>query len=91
MKDILLNDDFDLDVKDGDFDIGESLTQEVAINLSLNQGILKSSPLLGPNLVQKMKGSDQELKIKKSVKISLEMDDKDYDQIKNILKINAKG
>lgn len=91
MKDILLNDDFDLDVKDGDFDIGESSTQEVAINLSLNQGILKSFPLLGPNLVQKMKGSNQELKIKKSVKISLEMDDKDYDQIKNILKINAKG
>ena len=91
MKDILLNDDWDLDAVDGDFVIGESITQEVAVNLSLSQGTLKSSPLLGPNLVQKMKGSGQDLEIKKSVKISLEMDDMDYEEIKNSININAKG
>lgn len=88
MKDILLDDDFDLAAKDGDFVIGESLTQEVAINLSINQGNLKSAPLIGPDLTQKMKGVRQDLNTRKAVKVSLERDDKDYEEMKKFIHVN---
>ena len=55
-KDILLDENDDLKILNGDFDIGESEMQEVGIILRLRQGELKSDPILGANLQHFMKG-----------------------------------
>lgn len=89
-KDILLNADDDLIFQDGDFVIGESLTQEVGIILRLNQGDLKSDPLLGPNLIQLEKGVEDAEEFKERVKIHLKRDGKDYNELKNRINMNFK-
>ena len=52
--DILLDATGDLEIRSGDFVVGDSLDQEVATILLLNQGQLKSDPVLGPNLIRMM-------------------------------------
>ena len=88
-KDFLLNRDNDMIIKDGDFLTGESYFQEVAMILSLNQGDLKSQPMLGPNLVQLKKMNASKLDIQKRVRIHLAQDSKDYEDVKNNIKLNT--
>ena len=87
-KDILLDENDDLKILNGDFDIGESEMQEVGIILRLRQGELKSDPILGANLQHFMKGKYDRVAIEKRVKIHLERDGKNYDEIKKKLKLN---
>ncbi len=80
-KDILLDDNTgDLAIKGGDLFVGDSLDQEVGLILRLNQGELKSDPLLGPNLTSLLKGSDNE-RIKRKIKLNLELDGKQVGKI----------
>jgi hypothetical protein len=87
-KDIMLTPDNDLQILNGDFVIGESLMQEVGIILQMNQGELKSDPLIGANLIVKMRGVENKYKIESLIDAQLELDGKDYDTIKEFLKIN---
>ncbi len=87
-KDILLTSDNDLQILNGDFVIGESLMQEVGIILQMSQGDLKSDPLIGANLTTRIRGVKDNLKLQRHIETQLEMDDKDYDEIKEFLKIN---
>lgn len=89
-KDILLDSNDDLTFKDGDFAVGESLTQEVGIILRLNQGDLKSDPLLGPNLIQLEKGVEDTNEFQERVKIHLKRDGKNYNELKNRINMNFK-
>lgn len=87
-KDILLNENNEIQILNGDFLIGESEFQEVEIILKLRQGELKPDPILGANIQHFMKGKYDRIAIEKRVKINLERDGKNYDQIKNKLKFN---
>jgi hypothetical protein len=85
-KDILLDKDFDLLIENGDFVIGDSEAQEVGIILSISTGELKSDPLIGANLIQFIRGNASKDTIEKHVRAQLELDDKDYDEIKDKIK-----
>ncbi|UGU15219.1 hypothetical protein LS482_16220 [Sinomicrobium kalidii] len=88
MRDILIDKDDDLVFRNGDFATGESLTQEVALLLRLTQGELKDDPILGPNLFQFMQAgkSPAQDEIQRRVKIHLQRDGKDYNEIKKLIK-----
>lgn len=88
-KDIILDENNDIQILNGDFQIGESELQEVEIILKLRQGELKNDPILGANIQHFMKGKYDRVAIEKRVKINLERDGKNYDQIKNKLKFNV--
>ncbi|ALC97838.1 hypothetical protein [Capnocytophaga sp. oral taxon 323] len=87
MKDILLKDN-DLEIIGGDFVIGESELQEVALLLQLYQGNLKSDPLVGINAVEWVQAKHDPVAIEKRVKVQLERDGKDYERIKKQIKIS---
>ena len=88
-SDIILEND-DLKIVGGDLCIGHSLTQEVKIILSLNQGELKNDPLLGPNLLQLVKSKPQEQEFRERVKIHLKRDGKDYNSIRALVHAKSK-
>ena len=89
MKDILVDEHNDLEIIAGDFSIGESTSQEVGFILQSQQGNWKSDPLVGANMVELIKGKHNRTAIEKRIKIQLERDDKDYDAIKKLLKLNV--
>ncbi|MBD3748504.1 MAG: hypothetical protein IE931_03315 [Sphingobacteriales bacterium] len=86
MKDIVLNND-DVSVLSGDFAIGESYTQEVASILKLNQGDLKSDPLLGPNLVRLINSNISQEELQTVIKVNLSRDGKDYADVKDLMEL----
>lgn len=89
-KDILLDANGDLLIKDGDFVIGESLMQEVGRILEMSQGELKSDPILGPGLTRFMLGPVNENKLKQLVRVHLGRDGKNYDEIKHLINLRTK-
>jgi hypothetical protein len=89
-SDILLDDDDDLHIVDGDFLVGDSITQEVANLLRLNQGELKFDPLLGPNLISLVNSSASLQEIERRVKLHLARDNKNFDEIKELFTTNRR-
>lgn len=86
MKDFLLDDDNDIQFDaNGELVIGESELQEVALILQMNQGDLKSFPMLGANLVQLLKGKEKRHLIEERIRVHLGLDGKDYNAIKKYL------
>jgi hypothetical protein len=77
-NDILLDDDYDLLIANGDLDVEDSLNQEVAVILSLNQGQLKQHPLIGPNLTAHLKGDV--LAVQRKLKMHLAHDNKQLEK-----------
>ena len=88
--DMILDENWDLTFKDGDFAVGESTVQEVATILQLTQGDLKSDPVLGPNLVQLLNAKIGNDEFRRRVKIHLARDGKDYNDMKNLINIKEK-
>lgn len=88
-KDILLNQENDIDIVSGDFFIGESLLQEVAIITNLKSGELKSDPILGPNIIQLLKSNVKQNEIEQRLRIHLSRDGKDYNEIKKYISVNG--
>lgn len=82
-NDILLDENNDLQIVAGDFVIGESFMQEVGLILQMNQGELKSDPLIGANLTSKIRGVQNDAKIRRHIETQMELDGKDYEDIKN--------
>lgn len=88
-NDILLNQENDIDIINGDLVIGESLLQEVAIIAQLNSGELKSDPILGPNLIQFNKSNAKRNEIEQRLRIHLARDGKEYNEIKKYIEVNG--
>ena len=82
MKDFLLDDNNDLKIINGDFDIGESEMQEVGLILQSTQGEWKENPLLGPNLFRFIKAKTNKAEIEREVSLHLAMDNKDFQTLK---------
>lgn len=74
-KDILLNNDFDFELENGDIAIGESDNQDVDLMLYSNQGEWKNQPLFGAN-VQDYILSTKLQGLKKHIKSQLKADGK---------------
>ncbi len=87
-KGILLDDNFEIVVRNGTVAIGETLIQEVHIILQMNQGELRSDPLLGPNLIYRIKGKKNQSEIKQAVKLALARDRKDYNEIQKLISLS---
>jgi hypothetical protein len=85
-KDIMLDSNNDLLIKNGDFVIGESTEQEVARIIVLSKGGLKEDPILGPNLISKIKSREDLQGIERAIKLNVERDGKDWDKIKPYIK-----
>ena len=85
-KGILLDENNDLLIVGKQMVIGDSQMQEVAIILEMNQGALKSKPILGADLIQLLKANASKVDVQRRVRIHLEKDGKDYNAIKNKIK-----
>lgn len=90
MKGILLGDDGDLKAINGKIDFGDTLTQEVSLLLTLNQGELKSDPILGPGLVKLIRSGASPSKLQALVRTHLARDGKNLDDIKDMVTFNTK-
>ncbi len=86
-KDILLDDNNDLKILNGDFDFGDSEIQEVGLILQSTQGEWKMTPTLGPNMYIFIKSKASKSEIEATVAIHLAIDNKDFKLLKN--KINT--
>jgi hypothetical protein len=58
MNDILLNSDFDMATAGGDFAVGESKAQNLALLLKANPGEFRQWPTMGIGLVNHINSSD---------------------------------
>lgn len=74
--DILLDEDMEDKVVNGDFAIGDSTLDDCNIILKLNTGSLKSDPILGPNLIRMMNSNMSPTQIKQLIKLHLNRDNK---------------
>jgi len=90
MKGILLAQDGDISAVNGTIHIGDTFTQEVELLLALNQGEVKTDPLLGPSLVRKMRSNFSGLSLQTEIKKHLKRDNKDIEQLENYLQIISK-
>lgn len=83
--DILLDENDDIIIVNGDFLLGESLLQEIGIILRLNTGELRSDPVLAPNLVQLFGKKYNPQEYKERVQQHLKRDNKVYEEVKELL------
>lgn len=88
MTDILLNENNEPVVVNGDYRTGVSELQEVVIILQLRQGELKNDPVLGVNLQHYVNAKENRTSIERTIKIHLQRDNKKYDDIINQIKFN---
>lgn len=85
-KGILLDDNNDLKIVGKRMVVGDSTMQEVGVILQMNQGELKSVPMLGPNLAQLKKTNASRFDLEQRMRVHLAIDGKDYQEIKQQLK-----
>lgn len=57
MIDVLLGNDLDLDLQNGDLNIGESDSQNVQLILTYSPGSLKHNPIIGCSLIKAVNGN----------------------------------
>ncbi|MCO5253639.1 MAG: hypothetical protein M9892_04645 [Bacteroidetes bacterium] len=86
-NDFLSDMDEDEVAVNGDFAFGESTQQELADIIRLNKGQLKSDPLLGPELVRMVNAKAKSVDVEQVMRDNLSRDNKDYDEVKEILKL----
>ncbi len=79
MKDLLLNEDNDLSIVNGDFQIGESQQQEIESILISFKSEFKNTPLLGAEISRMLKARSTRQGITREVNEQLQ-----YDGFRNI-------
>lgn len=84
-NDFLIDATDDLVIDQGDFVIKESVLQEVGIILRLNSGALRSDPILAPNLIQLVNRADSDLELQERIRLFLNRDNKNYEDIKKLI------
>ena len=86
-RDYIRDNNQDLQIVDGDFVSGSCELQEVEAVLLINQGELKSDPVVGCNMIRMIKANADQVEIQHVVREQLERDDKDYNQIKEMINL----
>jgi len=74
VKDILIDDDYDLIIENGDFKIGYSDMQHIELICITDLGHWKQSPLLGVGIEKYISSSGQQEALKRAIKIQLSSD-----------------
>lgn len=87
--DILLNEDDELAIVGDDLVVDESKWQEVQNIIRLIPGQLKFAPMLGPNLIRMINSKVSDLQLKDVIKRNLEADGKNYDELKQQIKLKT--
>jgi phage baseplate assembly protein W len=88
-QDILLDDNDNLRIENGDFVIGDSIDQEVSLILRINKGELKEDPVIGCDLIRLINSNTSEMELKQIVKLQLARDGKSYDGLKERIKLRT--
>lgn len=76
-KDILLDENNDLLIQNGDFVIGISEEQEIKMILQAVKNDYKQTPELGVNLIEELNGSGSVRALQQKIKLNLRMDGKE--------------
>ncbi len=71
--------------------IGNTILQDTAIVLGMNQGELKEDPVLGPKLLPLIRSKADKVKIEQAIKVHLERAGIDYQQVKNSIVLRSNG
>jgi len=74
VKDIILDDDLDLKIVNGDFVINESDQQSIELILNSFPGAWKEFPTCGIGIKQYQASSGQSLNLKRNISVQLEAD-----------------
>ncbi len=74
VKDIALDDDFDLLFENGDLKISESDQQSIILILNTSVGAWKEFPTCGVGTRQYLASSGQALKLKREIEVQLQAD-----------------
>ena len=88
-NDILLDENGDLVIANGDFVVGDSIDQEVATLLQLNKGELKEFPILGPDLIKLINSNTSEVELRQIIKTELKRDGKSYQELKERIQLRT--
>ncbi len=81
--DILLDDNNDIRIENGDLVLGDSFQQEIELILGSNQGEWKNEPLIGANLIELINSEVSELELKNKISQALKLDGKTLKSIEN--------
>ena len=81
VKDITLNDDFDLLIENGDFKVSDSDMQHIQLICITNLGHWKQFPLVGVGIEQYIASSGQTDALKRNINIQLSSDGYKVNQI----------
>jgi hypothetical protein len=76
VADILMDENGDELVENGDFAVDDAVLDDVQVILNLNSGGLKSDPILGPNLFFLMNGKVSTTELKQRLALHLKRDNK---------------
>lgn len=85
----IIHRDGELITANGDFIIGESDMEEVANILQAVQGEYKEFPYTGMNMFRYINGIERKSGMKTRLQMQLEMDDKNYNEIRQQIQIRA--
>lgn len=88
-KDILLNDDGDIDVKDGDFNVGPSDEQHIMLIMNTYPGNWKEHPTCGVGIRDYILSAGKAVELKRSINVQLDADG--YKSVKVLLQSNPNG
>ena len=80
---IQLDADDDLKIENGTMKVGNRKMQDAYIVLSINQGEIKTDPIVGTNLNKMIRGKENREKIRKTIEISLESVGVRFEDIKS--------
>lgn len=72
--DMILDDDNDLVVKNGDWLIGESTEQHLKVILIANKGEFRDAPFFGVGLNNYLKGDGQQVALKREIEKMMTLD-----------------
>lgn len=70
--------------------LDDTLIQDSAIVLEMNQGELKEDPILGPNLLRYLRSHVDKARIQKQIQVHLSRAGIDFNKVSEQLKLNLK-
>lgn len=79
--DVLLDEDGDDLIANGDFSLGDGSMDDCSIIFRLNTASLKSDPILAPNLILLMNSKSGSVGMEQALRINLERDKKKYKKL----------
>jgi len=81
MNDYLLDDEYNLQIENGDFKVGESTSQEIQLILKFDKGQNPQFPLVGVGVDRRLKGAFNLTREIKEMRLNLEADNIRVDDI----------